>query len=69
MEGLLQFVGSVVAAAEMLGYESPEWILVHRLVHNMHPRVPSHLVFETKLSSIVDMYSFATRVAENRAVD
>ena len=69
MEELSQFVGSVVAAAEVLGYQGPECELVHRLVQNMHPWVRSHLVFETKPNSIADLYALATRVAENRALD
>jgi hypothetical protein len=36
-EELSQFAMSVVTAADILGYEVPESVLVHRMVQNIHP--------------------------------
>jgi hypothetical protein len=58
-EDLSQFVMSVVAAADMLGYEVPESVLVHRMVQNIHPNARSQLVFAPEPKSIKDLYSLA----------
>jgi hypothetical protein len=68
-EELSQFVMSVVAAADILGYEVSESVLVHRMVQNIHPHVRSQLVFASKPTSIRELYSLASQVAEGRAID
>jgi hypothetical protein len=68
-EELSQFIMSVVAAADILGYEVPESVLVHRMVQNIHPHVRSQLVFASKPTSIRELYSLASQVAEGRAID
>jgi methyl coenzyme M reductase alpha subunit len=60
---------SVVAATDILGYEVPESVIVHRMVQNIHPNVRSQLVFASKPKSIKDLYSLASQVAESRAID
>jgi hypothetical protein len=40
---LSQFVMSVVTAADILGYEVPESVLVHCMVQNIHPNVCPNL--------------------------
>jgi hypothetical protein len=65
MEELSQFVMTVVAAADILGYESPESVLVHRIVQNIHPHVRSQLVFASEPKSINDLYFLASQVAES----
>jgi hypothetical protein len=62
-------VMSVVAAADILGYEVPESVLVHRMVQNIHHNVRSQLVFASEPKSIKDMYSLASQVAKDRAID
>jgi hypothetical protein len=47
---------SVVAAADILGYEVPESVLVHRMVQNIHPNVRSQLVFASEPKSIKDLF-------------
>jgi hypothetical protein len=68
-EELSQFVMSVVAAADILGYEVSESVLVHRMVQNIHPNVRSRLVFASEPKSFKDLYSLASQVAEGRAID
>jgi hypothetical protein len=68
-EELSQFVMSVVAVADILGYEVPESVLVHRMVQNIHPHVRSQLVFASKPTSIRELYALASHVAEGRAID
>jgi hypothetical protein len=60
---------SVVAAADMLGYEVPESELVHPMVQNIHPNVRSQLVFESEPKSVKDLYLPAIQVAECPAID
>jgi hypothetical protein len=60
---------SVVAAAEMLGYEVPESVLVRRMVQNIHLNSRSQLAFASEPKSIKDLYSLASQVAEGRAID
>jgi hypothetical protein len=69
VEELSQFVMSVVAAADILGYEVSESVLVHRMVQNIHPTVRSRLVFASEPKSIKDLYSLATQVPEGGAID
>jgi hypothetical protein len=66
---LSQFVMPVVAAADILGYEVPESVLVHRMVQNIHTNVRCRLVFASESKSIKDLYSLASQVAEGRAID
>jgi hypothetical protein len=68
-EELSQFVVSVVAAADMLGYEVPESLLVHCMIQNIHPNVRARLVFASEPKSIKDLYSLASQVAEGQAID
>jgi hypothetical protein len=68
-EELSQFVMSVVPAADILGYEVPESVLVHRMVQNIHPNVRSRLVFASEPKSIKNLYSLASQVAEDWAID
>jgi hypothetical protein len=68
-EELSQFVMSVAAAADILGYEVPESALVQRMVQNIHPNVRSHLVFASEPKSINDLYFLASQVAEGGATD
>jgi hypothetical protein len=68
-EDLNCYIMSVVAAAEILGFEGPESRLVHRMVQNLHPQVKGHLLFATKPESVQDLFSLATAVAEAVAVD
>jgi hypothetical protein len=68
-EGLSHFIMSVVAAATILEYDVLESALVERMVQNIHPEVRSLLVFVTKPTSIKDLYSVASQVAEGRAID
>jgi hypothetical protein len=51
-EGLSQFVTSVVVAADILIYDVPESVLVHRMVQNIHPSVRSQLVILSEPKSI-----------------
>jgi hypothetical protein len=48
---------SVVAAADILGYEVPESVIVHRMVQNLHPNVLYQLVFASKPESRI-VFSF-----------
>jgi hypothetical protein len=68
-EELSQFFMSVVAAADILGYEVPESVLVHCMVQNIHPNVRSWLVFASEPKSIKDLYSLASQVTEGRAIE
>jgi hypothetical protein len=60
---------SVVSAADILGYEVPESVLVRWMLLNIHPSVSSRLVFASEPKSIKDLYSLASQVAEGRAID
>jgi hypothetical protein len=60
---------SVIAAADILGYEVPESVLVHRMVQNIHPNVRSRTVFAPEPKFIKDLYSLASQVAAGRATD
>jgi hypothetical protein len=62
-------VMSIEAAADILGYEVPESVLVHRMLQNIHPNVRSRLVFVSEPKSIKDFYSLVSQVAEDRAID
>jgi hypothetical protein len=68
-EDLSHFIMSVVASAKILEYDVPESVLVERMVQNIHPEVRSRLVFVMKPTSIKDLYSLASQVAEGRAID
>jgi hypothetical protein len=68
-EDLNNFVMSVVAAADILGFEGSESQLVHRMLQNIHPRIKSYLLFATKPESVRDLFSLATTVAEGVAVE
>jgi hypothetical protein len=68
-EELSQFVTSVVVAADILSYEVPESVLVHRMVQNIHPSVRSQLLFVSEPKSIRELFSLATEVAERRAIE
>jgi hypothetical protein len=60
---------SVAAAADILGYEVPESVLVHHMLQNIHPNARSQMVFASEPKSINDLYSLASQVAEDRAID
>jgi hypothetical protein len=68
-EEFSQFFMSVVVAADILGYDVPESVLVRRMVQNIHPKVRSRLVFVSEPKSIKDLYSLASQVAKGRAID
>lgn len=68
-EELNQYLMAVVAAADILGYEGPEPLLVNRILQNLHPSVRSYLQFSDKPTSIAEMFSLATTVAEAVAVE
>jgi hypothetical protein len=68
-EDLNMYIGSVVAAADILGFSGSESQLVHRMLQNMHPRIMSHLLFATKPPSEQELYSLVTSVAEAVAVE
>jgi hypothetical protein len=59
----------VVAAADMLVYEVPESVLVHRMVQYIHTNVRSQLVFASQPKSIKDLYLLLSQVAEGWAID
>jgi hypothetical protein len=68
-EILNSYIMSVVAAADILGFEGSESQLVHRMLQNMHPRIKSYLLFASKPESVRDLFSLATTVAEAVAVE
>jgi hypothetical protein len=68
-EDLSRYIMSVVAAANILGYDVPESALVDRLIQNIHPNVRSQLVFLHKPTSIKELYELASQVAEGRAIE
>jgi hypothetical protein len=63
-EDLRTCISSVVAAADILGFQGSESQLVHRLLQNVHPRTKSYFLFVTKPESVRDLYALATTVAE-----
>ncbi|KDR12470.1 hypothetical protein L798_13772 [Zootermopsis nevadensis] len=68
-EELNQYLMAVVAAADILGYGGPEPLLVNRILQNLHPSVRSYLQFSDKPTSIGELFSLATTVAEAVAVE
>jgi hypothetical protein len=60
---------SMVAAADILGYEGTETQLVSRMIQNIHPSTKAHLLFVNKPQSVQDMFSLAATVAEAVAVE
>jgi hypothetical protein len=68
-EDLNSYVMSVVAAAAILGFDGSENQLVHRILQNIHPRVKSYFLFETRPESVRDLYALATTVAEAVAIE
>jgi hypothetical protein len=68
-EDLNTYITTVVAAAEILGFEGGESRLVHRILQNLHPRVKTHLMFSAKPESLKDLYGLATTVAEGVAIE
>jgi hypothetical protein len=44
-EELSKFVMFAVVAADILAYEVPESVLVHRMVQNIHPNMRSRFIF------------------------
>jgi hypothetical protein len=64
-EELSQFVMSVVAAADIVDYEVPESVLVHRMVQNIHLNIRSRLVFASEPKSIKDLHSLASQVRKD----
>jgi hypothetical protein len=68
-ENLNSYIMSVVAAADILGYEGPESQLVHRMLQNIHPPVKSYFLFANKPESVRDLFSLATTVAEAVATE
>jgi hypothetical protein len=53
-EEVTNYVMSVVAAANILGFAGSEEHLVRRMVQNMHPTVKAHFVFESRPESVRD---------------
>jgi hypothetical protein len=68
-EDLNEYLMAVVAAAEILGYQSQESELVCRILQNIHPSVRSYLMFSNKPMTIKELFSLATTVAEAVAVE
>jgi hypothetical protein len=68
-EDLTAYVMSVVGAASIYVFAGTEAQLVQRMVQNLHPRVKSHCMFESRPESVRDLYSLATPVAEAVAVE
>jgi hypothetical protein len=68
-EDLNSYVMAVVAAAAILDFPGTEPQLVHRMVQNLHPRIKSYFLFESRSQSIRELYTLATTVAEAVAVE
>ena len=68
-EDLTAYVMSVVGATSIFVFSGMDAQLVQRMVKNLHPRVKSHCMFESRPESIQDLYSLATTVAEVVAVE
>jgi hypothetical protein len=62
-EDLTTNISSVVAAADILGFQGSESQLVDRLLQNVHPRMKSYFLFVTKPESVRDVYALTTTVA------
>jgi hypothetical protein len=68
-EDFNNYVMSVVAAAEILGFAGSESQLVDRVVQNLHPKVKLYFLFARRPKSVRDLFSLATIVAEAVAVE
>jgi hypothetical protein len=68
-DDLSSFIKSVETAADILGFSGSESQLVHRMLQNMHPRTRSHMLFASEPQSVHQLYSLATTVAEEVAVE
>jgi hypothetical protein len=68
-EDLNQYLMAVVAAADILGYQGQEPDLVRRIFQNLHPTVRAHLQFSDRPTTIKELFSLATSVAEAVAVE
>jgi hypothetical protein len=60
---------SVVAAADVLGYNGTETELVYWILQNIHPPIKTHLLFVSKPDSVQDLFSLAAAVTEALAVE
>jgi hypothetical protein len=67
-ENLNNYIMSVVAAADILGYDGTEVQLVYRKLQNIQPRIKAHLI-ASKSDSVQDLLSLAATVAEPVAVE
>jgi hypothetical protein len=68
-EEVTNYVMSVVAAANILGFAGSQEHLVRRMVQNMHSTVKAHFVFESWPESVRDLFTLATTVTEAVAVE